>query len=285
MRPEELSGNWAAGKRMQLGRYLERVGYPGETRPDIDTLHGLLRAHICAVPFENLDVQLGRPLTTDVEEAFDKIVRRRRGGWCYEQNGLFGWALDQIGFDVTRVAAAVMRADRGEVSAANHLALLVRLPDTDETWLADVGFGGSLLEPIRLETSEHLHAPYRLGLRRLEDGHWQFWENPGDGEFSYDFRPEAASEEALARKCELLQTDPDSSFVLNLVAQIRSVGRHTSLRGRVLSVRDGAAERVTTLDSPEELLATLRDTFRLEVPEIGDCWPRILGRHEQLFGN
>ena len=94
-----------------------------------------------------------------------------------------------------------------------------------------------------------------------------------------------ASEEALSRKCQLLQTDPESSFVLNLVAQIRSADRHTSLRGRVLSIRDTAGERVTTLDSPEQLLATLRGIFRLEVPEIGDCWARILERHEQLFGN
>jgi N-hydroxyarylamine O-acetyltransferase len=270
---------------MQLGRYLERIGFPDDARPDIATLHGLLRAHVLAVPFENLDVQLGRPVTTDVDDAYRKIVIDRRGGWCYEQNGIFGWALEQIGFEVTRIAAAVMRAERGDVSEANHLALLVRTPDGSDTWLADAGFGGSLLEPIRLEQGEHQHAPYRLGLRCLDDGHWQFWEDAGDGEFSYDFIPETASEEALSRKCQLLQTDPESGFVLNLVAQIRSADRHTSLRGRVLSIRDSAGERVTTLDSPEQLLATLRGIFRLEVPEIGDCWARILERHEQLFGN
>lgn len=285
MRPGEPSGNWASRKPMQLGGYLERIGYTGATRPDMNTVRGLHRAHVCAVPFENLDVQLGRPLTTDVEDAYDKIVERRRGGWCYEQNGLFGWALGQIGFDVTRVAAAVMRADRGDVSEANHLALLVRLPDTDETWLADVGFGGSLLEPVRLETSEHLHPPYRLGLRRLDDGSWQFWEDPGNGEFSYDFHPEAAAEDALARKCEFLQTDPDSSFVLNLVVQVRSPGLHTSLRGRVMTHRDTAGEYVNIIGSADQLVEVLATVFGLDVPEIGNCWPRISDRHEQLFGN
>ena len=269
---------------MRLGRYLERVSYDANVRPDMDTLHGLQHAHVCSVPFENLDVQLGRPLTTSVQEAFDKIVCRKRGGWCYEQNGLFGWVLSEIGFDVTRAAAAVMRAERGDVSEANHLTLLVRLPGTEETWLADVGFGGSLLRPIRLEACEHLHVPYRLGLRRLDDGHWQFWEDPGNGEFSYDFRAETASEDALSRQCELLQTDPDSVFVLNLVAQIRSPGRHAALRGRILTRRDSTGEHVTTLGSADQLLQVLADEFGLDVPEVAETWSRILERHDQLFG-
>lgn len=268
---------------MNLFSYLARIGFNHEPRADMETLRGLLRTHVLCVPFENLDVQLGRPLTTDVEDAYRKIVIDRRGGWCYEQNGLFGWALAQIGFEVTRVAAAVMRAERGEVSDANHLALLVRVPGSGDKWLADVGFGGSLLEPIRLEENEYMHEPYRLGLRRLDDGHWQFWEDHGNGEFSYDFRAEPASEITLARRCEFLQTNPESSFVLNLVAQIRGPDRHSSLRGRVLSVRDARGERVMTLDSSAQLLETLKEIFGLDVPEIEDSWSKISGRHEQLF--
>jgi N-hydroxyarylamine O-acetyltransferase len=268
---------------MKLQPYLERIGYDREPRADLDTLRALLRAHTCSVPFENLDVQLGRPVTTAVEQAYDKIVMARRGGWCYEQNGLFGWALSAIGFGVTRVAAAVMRDERGEDSAANHLALLVRTRDTEATWLADVGFGGSLLDPIRLEPGEYRHPPYRLGLRHLDDGYWRFWEDPGNGEFSYDFLPEPASEDALAQRCEFLQSDPQSNFVLNLVAQIRVPGQHTSLRGRVLTIRDARGEQSTTLDSCAELLTTLKEAFGLDVPEIGACWPQILRRHQQLF--
>jgi N-hydroxyarylamine O-acetyltransferase len=267
---------------MQLAAYFARIGYRGVARPDLLTLRSLLRAHVLSVPFENIDVQLGRPLGTDPGAAYEKIVVRRRGGWCYEQNGLFGWALSAIGFDVTRIGAAVMRAQRGAIAEANHLALLVRLPASDDTWLADVGFGGSLLEPIRLEEDEHRHAPFRLGLRRLDDGHWQFWEDAGDGEFRYDFRAEPASEDALARRCAFLQADPDSSFVLNLVAQIRAPEAHTTLRGRVLSRWDSAGETTTTLGSPDELLEVLAGTFGLDVPAIAGCWPKILARHAQL---
>ena len=269
---------------MNLQRYLSRVGYSAETRPDIETLRGLLRAHVCSVPFENLDVQLGRPLTTAVEHAYDKIVGRRRGGWCYEQNGLFGWALSEIGFEVTRVAAAVMRDDLGDAAYANHLALLVRDPQGTGTFLADVGFGGGLFEPLPLAEHDAWHEPFSVGLRRLDDGHWQFWEDAGDGEFSYDFRPEAAREDALARKCDFLQTDSESSFVLNLVVQTRAPGRHTSLRGRVLTRRNASGEEVTTLASPSQLVQILASEFGLDLPEIAACWPKILERHEHLFG-
>ena len=269
---------------MDLQRYLERIGYSAELRPDIDTLRGLLRAHVCSVPFENLDVQIGRPLTTAVEHAYDKIVGRRRGGWCYEQNGLFGWALSEIGFEVTRVAAAVMRDDLGDAAFANHLALLVREPEGAGTFLADVGFGGGLFEPLPLAEHDAWHEPFSVGLRRLDDGHWQFWEDAGDGEFSYDFRPEPASEDALAGKCDFLQTDPDSSFVLNLVVQVRAPTWHTTLRGRVLTRLDAAGETTRTLGSPDQLVQVLANDFGLDEPEIADCWPAILKRHKQLFG-
>ena len=247
-------------------------------------MRDLLQAHVQAVPFENLDVQFGRPLTIAVAEAFEKIVRNERGGWCYQQNGLFGWALSEIGFDVTRVAAAVMRVERGDQALANHLCLLVRCPGHSGTWLADVGFGGGLFQPIPLAEDEHWQDPCHVGLQQVEDGWWRFRENFGDGDFSFDFVPVAADEAALSGKCRALQTEPDSSFVLNLVVQIREPERHLSLRGRVLRIatRDGIASR--TIDSADELRKTLADLFRLDVPDVAGLWPRILARHQALFG-
>jgi N-hydroxyarylamine O-acetyltransferase len=270
---------------MRLQPYFERIGYTGGTTPDPATLRDLLQAHVRAIPFENLDVQLGRPLTTAVEEAYEKIVADGRGGWCYQQNGLFGWALSQIGFDVTRVAAAVMRVERGDEALANHLCLLVRCPGRSGAWLADVGFGGGLYNPIPLAEEEHWQEPCRVGLRRIEDGWWRFAENFGDGDFSFDFSPEAADEAALSAKCEALQTDPDSSFVLNLVAQIREPSRHLSLRGRVLRIATADGIATETINSADELSETLASLFHLNVPGVVDLWPRILERHESLFGS
>lgn len=267
---------------MQLRDYLERIGWSGATAPTFETLSALLRAHNHSVPFENLDVQLGKTLTTRVEDAYDKIVNTGRGGWCYEQNGLFGWALSQIGFDVKRIAASVMRESRGPTSHANHLTLLVSSPDDDAEWLTDVGFGGSLLHPIRLEEGTYYHAPFTVGLRKLDDGFWQFWESVGDGEFSFDFEHKSADERAMSDRCHYLQTSPDSGFVQNFVCQLRRPDSHIVLRGRVLTETTKEGKRKRVLDSADELVATLSDEFKLIAPEAAGLWGRICARHDEL---
>ena len=127
--------------------------------------------------------------------------------------------------------------------------------------------------------------PFRLGLELLDDGHWRFWEQPGGGIFSFDFLPEATDETALSRKCDDLQHNPASSFVLNLVAQIRWRDRHKTLRGRMFQViaADGTITR-RTLQSAQELVDTLARDFHLDLPEAAALWPRIVARHEALFG-
>lgn len=268
---------------MQLQSYLDRIGYAGPVAPTLAALTGLLRHHALAIPFENLDVQLGRRLTLDPDAAYDKIVRHRRGGWCYEQNGLFGAVLAAIGFGVTRVAGAVMREGREDISDANHLALLVETEDAPgRRFLADAGFGGSLLEPIELAEVIHRQPPFQLGLRRLDDGCWQFHEDAGDGEFTFDFEPVAGDEDALARRCDYLQSDPTSGFVKSLVAQIRLPDAHRTLRGRVLSEIGPHGESERLIDSADELVETLARQFRLDVPEVRDLWPRIVERHEEF---
>jgi len=267
---------------MQLRDYFKRIDWSGVIAPTLESLGTLLRDHNHKVPFENLDVQLGNPLTTSVEEAYDKIVNGNRGGWCYEQNGLFGWVLSQIGFDVRRVAASVMRAHNGHTSHASHLMLLVSLPHDDTRWLVDVGFGGSLLRPIPLEAGEHCHAPFAVGLRILDDGHWQFWESVGKNEFSFDFEDIPADEHAMSDRCHYLQTSLDSGFVQSFVCQMRRPDSHITLRGRVFTMvtSKGSCKRV--LDSADEFVATLRNEFELIAPEAANLWEKICQRHEQL---
>lgn len=269
---------------MQLSDYLQRIEWSGPATPTFETLGALLCLHNHRVPFENLDVQLGRKLTTSVDEAYAKIVGDRRGGWCYEQNGLFGWALSEIGFDVQRIAATVMRAERGPTSHANHLTLLVNQPGDDERWLVDVGFGGSLLAPLPLREGTYVHAPFSVGLRQLDDGHWQFWESLDDGEFSFDFEDIVADEDALSIRCEYLQTSPESSFVQNLVCQLRCPDSHITVRGRVLSTATNSGKKTRILETADELVATLDSEFGLAVPEAAELWGRICDRHEEVLG-
>jgi len=266
---------------MDLRAYLDRIRFEGEVRADLATLRAVHRAHQYAVPFENLDVQLRRPLVTAEEAAYDKIVRRRRGGWCYEMNGVMGWALKEMGFDVTRMSAGVMREKLGDVQLGNHLCLLVRL---DQPYLVDVGFGGSLSEPTPLRVSAMDDAPYRLSLSETADGYWRFTEIALGEPFSFDFRAARADEALFAAKCSFLQSDAGSPFVQNLVVQRRTADAHYSLRGRVLTTLRSGSQEKKLLSSPNELIARLRESFELDVPEAASLWPAICARHDALFG-
>ncbi len=271
---------------LKLRRYFDRIGYRGDVRPTVSVLASLLRHHACSVAFENVDVQLGRSLTIDAEAAFEKIVERGRGGWCYEQNGLFGWALSGIGFEVTRVAGAVRRDERGNAALNNHLCLLVREPDAPgPAYLADVGFGGSMIAPIELTESEHSQAPFRIGLRRFDERCWRFFEESAGGRSNFDFVEKPADESLLAAKCRHLQSDPQSGFVRNLVVQKRFPDAHVSLRGRVLATLTVNGKQSRLLETAEELAATVSELFGLDVPGVADLWPRIVTRHEQWSGN
>jgi N-hydroxyarylamine O-acetyltransferase len=266
----------------KLAEYLKRIGYTGTARPDFNTLRELQRVHVRTVPFENLDVQLRRPVGLDVDAGFEKIVRQRRGGWCFELNGLLGWALREIGFDVMRLSAGVMRERFGDSNLGNHLCLLVRI---DRPYLVDVGFGGSLSEPLPLDAAAHLHPPYSISLTEAGAGYWRFTERAGGEPFSFDFRIAAADESLFAEKCTELQTSPASPFIQNLVAQQRFGDRHVSLRGRVLKSLHETGEQKTILASADELVATLRDKFNLDVPEVATLWPAICARHDQVFAS
>jgi N-hydroxyarylamine O-acetyltransferase len=268
-------------KSSGLKKYLERIGFQGVPRPDIETLNELQRTHVRTVPFENLDVQLGRPVVMDPQACYDKVVNRRRGGWCFELNGVLGWALREIGFDVERLSGGVRRESLGDRQMGNHLCLLVRL---DKPYLVDVGFGSSLSQALPLEPSTHEHSPYHLTLSKINDTYWRFSERTTGDSFSYDFRTDPADENRFASHCARLQADPDSLFVQNLLVQRRRGDTHLALRGRVLMTQHAGGAEKRVLGSADELLTTLRETFELDVPEAATLWPAICARHEALFG-
>jgi N-hydroxyarylamine O-acetyltransferase len=265
---------------LELSAYLHRIGFEGNVRPDLATLRAIHRAHQYAVPFESVDVLLRRPVGLDLKANYEKIVRRRRGGWCYELNGVMEWALREIGFEVTRMSAGVMRVQAGDSQLGNHLCLLVSL---DEPYLVDVGFGGSLAEPLPLRASEHADSPYRLRLSEPGSGYWRFSEIAHGDDFSFDFRVAPADEALFARQCRFLQADPTSPFVQNLVVQRRTADTHLSLRGRVLASTHATGVDKRLLNSSDELVATLRESFDLDIPEAATLWPSICARHEALF--
>jgi N-hydroxyarylamine O-acetyltransferase len=266
----------------ELTAYLARIGYTGPLKPDLAALTALHAAHQHAIPFENLEVQFGRIPTLDPDAAFAKLVTRRRGGWCYEQNGLLGRALTALGFKVTRLSAGVLRQLRGDMFMGSHLALLVHL---ERDYLADVGFGGGVAHPIPLAEGWHPSPPIASELSRADDGYWRLGIALGDPALSYDFHAVPADEAELARLCHWQATDPDSIFVQNLVVQQRKPEAHVMLRGKVLirTTTQGADKR--ELGSGAELISVLRDAFGLDVPEAAGLWEQTEARHTALFAS
>lgn len=265
----------------ELAAYLERIGYSGPLQADLPTLDGLHRAHALSIPFENLDVQLGNPPSMDPDAAFAKLVTARRGGWCYEHNGLFGRALGTLGFEATRMSGGVMRSVMGDVTLGGHLCLRVEIDG--QPYLTDVGFGGTFLAPLELRELQEEQTPVPMSLGPIEDGYWRLECDMGGNAMSYDFRPEAGDEERLSEMCAFQGTNAESIFVQNLVVHKRHPGAFLVLRGKVLNRFDNSGASNRELGSAEELVSTLREEFDLNVPQAAGLWGAICERHEVVF--
>ena len=267
---------------MDLAAYLDRIGFQGRPAPDRATLEAVQGLHLLAIPYENLDVQLGRPLTTSPAAAFDKLVTRRRGGWCYEMNGVLGWALTQIGFKVTRLTGAVMRSAAGDANIGNHLVLRIDLDDGPR--VADVGLGDGPFTPYPMVEGPFADQGLEFRLERIDGGWWRLHNHALARPPNFDLNLEREDEGRLSQMCGLLQTDPASLFVQNLICQRFTPDGHVDLIGRVLRRQgpQGTTERV--LASPVELVEALGDVFGLAEPDAARLWPRICERHAAVFG-
>ncbi|GJL91367.1 arylamine N-acetyltransferase family protein [Hyphococcus sp.] len=267
---------------MNLNTYLNRIGYAGVVRADAPTLKAVHRAHVQTIPYENLDVQFGTPVTRSAADAYDKIVKRRRGGWCYEMNGLLGWALEEIGFKVDRLAGAVGRDERGDASVGNHLVLIVQL---DELWLADAGFGDGLIEAIPLKSGAFHNGPYQCRIDDIGGGWLRYHSDPRTGGPTFDFNRAVSDDRLLEDLCRYLQTGEDSPFVLNAVVQRWMPDHHASIRGRVFT-RLGAGEKMTeTIETAEQYVGVLKSAFNLDLPDAASLWPKISARHDEIFAS
>lgn len=267
---------------MNIDAYLARIGLQDRPSADLAGLAALHRAHLRAIPYENLDVQLGRIVTLDRAAIFDKLVTRKRGGWCYEMNGLFGWALGELGFRVTRATGAVMRALRGAASDGNHLVLKVELGEG--LYLADVGFGDGPIDPIAITPNTFISNGFSFSVSQVDEDWWRLHNHPAGGVDSFDFNLAPADEAQLSRQCRWLQSADESPFVQNVICQRFTADGLAVLRGRVLRhvTPQGVSERV--IANAAAFVAVLREVFDLDMPEAAALWPAVKARHEALFG-
>jgi len=221
----------------RLRAYLDRIGYAGPVEPTLPCLTGIHRCHALTIPYENLDIHLGIPIDHGIDAMLDKLVTRKRGGWCYEMNGLLGWALQEIGFDVLRASGGIHCREQGDSVWNNHLVLLVAL---DRHYVADLGLGDGMREPLPLEVGNYQQGELLFRVEKLEDGSWRIFNHSFGYPTDYDIRVEPVNEDQLSSYAAELQTAPDSVFVQNLDFELMSETTITCLRGRVLRLKSAA---------------------------------------------
>jgi N-hydroxyarylamine O-acetyltransferase len=246
--------------------YLHRIGYHGSPAPTLDVLRALHRAHLTTVPFENLDIHAGRRIRLDRAAFFEKIVGERRGGFCYELNGLFGELLASLGFEVSLLSARVARDDGGFGPEFDHMLLLVNL---DQRWIADVGFGRCFEAPLALDEPTEQEADGTL-YRVVAGGDGFRLESRAPGaepaaEYTFSLRPRALEE--FSGMCDHHQTSPDSSFTRRSVCSMPLPrGGRITLSGRTLLVTEGGARRETLLEDDRAVAAALQEHFGIRMP-------------------
>jgi N-hydroxyarylamine O-acetyltransferase len=246
--------------RMDIQTYLARIQYFKPIKPDVQTLQGLHLTHIQNIPFENLDIGLKRPILLTEKALWEKIIVQKRGGFCYELNGLFAWLLRQVGFDVTYLNARVYDRKGNLGINFDHLALLVRLPNDSARWLADVGFGDSFNEPLdfdeRGEQEQGLRA-YRL--EQVPDG-YVTWQKNYDGswerQYFFDLQSRTFPTD-YEPACAYHQTSPESSFTRgSIISRATPDGRVSLEDGRLILTKNGqrATRQVENKDEYRVLL-------------------------------
>lgn len=241
--------------------YLARLGFVAPPSTTIEGLRALHTAHLERVPFENLDIHLGKEIVLEPEALVAKIVDRRRGGFCYELNGAFAALLDALGFEVTMLAARVHGAD-GLGPPYDHMCLRVEL---EEPWLVDVGFGDNFRLPLRLDSRDpqaDVAGTYRIvaandtELDLLRDDQPQY-------RFDLIRRDLADYDET----CRYHQTSPESHFTHNTVCSLATPTGRVTIRSRTLIVTDDGQREERTLDDGE-LLDTYRQRFGIELDHL-----------------
>lgn len=258
-------------KVVDVRAYLERLGLEEAGEPSLEALRRIHRRHLQSIPFENLDIHEGVPILLEENAILAKIVRRRRGGFCYELNGAFAWLLGSLGYRVTLLSAEVALPEGGFGIPFDHLTLRV---DLGRPYLADVGFGDSFLEPIPLvpdDEQPEAESVYRL---RLAEGHHVLerraaTESRFRPQYRFTLEPRKLSD--FAEGCHYHQTSPDSTFTQKvLCTRATSEGRLTLSQDAIIETRNGVKSR-TLIASRADWRKALEKGFGIELPESPTC--------------
>lgn len=254
---------------MDIAAYLSRIDLPAAVRPDRETLFALHRAHLLAVPFENLDIHLGRRIRLDETALYDKIVRRRRGGFCYELNGLFHELLRRLGYQATLLNSIIPPTLNGCGLPFDHPVLLVEM---ERRWLVDVGFGDAFRPPLDLDQTADQAGLGDTGYRIARSGdRFSLWQRSeaGDWEHQYSLSLQPCSLSDFQEACEHYETSPRSSFTRKRICSRATPDGSISLSELQLIVTEDGRRRELTLPDEGAFRQALHEQFGVNLTVAG----------------
>jgi N-hydroxyarylamine O-acetyltransferase len=253
---------------VDIEAYLRRIEYDGPREPSASTLRDLHRQHLFTVPFENFDIPLKTAIRLEVPLLYEKIVGRRRGGFCYELNGLFCELLIAMGFQVCMLSARVRRDDGGFGPEFDHMLLKVQL---DEPWLVDVGFGESFVDPIVFHAGGMDQVNGYRYLVSPSGDEWLLLREDGRGQVPlYCFRDAPRQLADYDEMCRFHQTSPESHFTKSWICSKATPDGRTTLANMRLVVIHGGTREESTLTTETELRRCLSDQLGIQFPESVD---------------
>jgi N-hydroxyarylamine O-acetyltransferase len=247
-----------------VGAYLQRIGVTRPAAADAAALRVLHRAHLLAVPFENLSIHLSEPISLADDDLIDKIVNRRRGGFCYELNGAFALLLEALGAHVQRAAARVYGPD--ELGPPfDHLALIVHLADGSGPWLADVGFGSHSSYPLLLESRQEQADPGgTFLLADAADADLDVYKD-GQPQYRLELRERVLTD--FVPTCWWQQTSPQSHFTRSTICSRLTAGGRITISGRTLIRTNGETRDEQELPG-DAVLAAYREHFGISLDRV-----------------
>ncbi len=256
---------------MNIPAYVERLHFTQIIKPDVDSLRELQLAHLRNVSFENLDIGLKRVIRIDEPAIWNKLIVNKRGGFCYELNGLFAWLLKQIGFDVTYLNARdYHEADDTFGIDFDHLVLMVCVPNQSARWLVDVGWGDTFTQPLDIDNADWQQQGLRAyRLEPFRDG-YQLWQRESEEkverQYYFDLTPHQFPAEYEAA-CHYHQTSPRSIFTRNrIISRLTEDGRVSLDNDRLIVTTNGRREEIS-LQNEAEFHVLLKKYFDITLQE------------------
>ncbi|MFZ1320579.1 MAG: arylamine N-acetyltransferase [Ignavibacteria bacterium] len=253
-----------------IKEYLNRIGFNGDINPSNEVLFQIHAGHMLHIPFENLDIHLKNKIILDKDHLFNKIIKNKRGGYCYELNGMFYLLLKEIGFDVKMISAQVSIGEDLWTPDFSHLALIVK---TDKTYLADVGFGDNFFEPLLFEKDiiqKDIIQKDKAGYFKIvkdSEGYFKLMNSDEGNDFKdgYRFTLNEYKWSDFEKMNVYQQTSENSHFTKNRICSLATSSGRISLSNNKLTVTENGEKKITEFEDKNEFNKILFEKFQIRL--------------------